>query len=212
MVWVSGTALTVTTGAAYIPSLGKVLRATSDIAKTGLSLTASTWYHVYLYDNAGTPDVEIVTTAPAAPYNGTARAKTGDMSRRYVGSVKTDSGGNILRFSQCGNHINYIVSSGSAPSRILALGVSTTDTTISVSAAVPVTSSSQLLWAINTTTNTVLRIGNPTAGVIVLGVPLTTNTQCVISADAAQNIYYNMQAAPTSGGAYIDVLGYDYER
>lgn len=95
MVWVSGTALTVTTGSAYIPSLGKVLRATSDIAKTGLSLTASTWYHAYLFSNAGTPDIELSTTAPAAPYNGTARTKTGDTSRRYVGSVLTDSSSNL---------------------------------------------------------------------------------------------------------------------
>jgi hypothetical protein len=98
MQWVSGTALTVSSGAAYIEGSAAVLNAPSAIPKTSLSLTASTWYHVYLYDNAGTPAVELVTTAPAAAYNGTARSKTGDTSRRYLGSVKTDSSGSIFNF------------------------------------------------------------------------------------------------------------------
>ena len=91
MQWVSATAVTVSSGRAYIPSLGYYLDAPNAIALTGLVLTASTWHHLYLYDNAGTPAVECVTTAPAAPYSGTARAKTGDTSRRYIGSVLTDA-------------------------------------------------------------------------------------------------------------------------
>jgi hypothetical protein len=90
MQWVSGTAVTVSSGTAYIPSLGNVLVANAAMALTGLSLTASTWYHLYLYSNAGTPAVECVTTAPVL-YYGTAYQKTGDNSRRYVGSVLADS-------------------------------------------------------------------------------------------------------------------------
>src|ERR1700754_5221539 len=73
---VSATALTVTSGCAHIQSLGRRLRATSSIAKTGLSLTASAWYHVYFYLNGSTPDIEISTTAPSAAYYGQARSKT----------------------------------------------------------------------------------------------------------------------------------------
>ncbi len=84
LTWVSGTALTVTSGAAYIPSLGRVIRLGANAAKAGLALAASTWYHVYLYLNAGVPDIEIVIAAPAAAYNGTARTKTGSLSSRGV--------------------------------------------------------------------------------------------------------------------------------
>lgn len=92
---VSGTALTITSGAAYIPSLNKVLYIPTDISKSGLTLAASTLYHIYLYVNAGTPDIELVTTTPSTPYNGIARTKTGDSSRRYVGSVLTDASSNL---------------------------------------------------------------------------------------------------------------------
>ena len=96
MQWVSATAITVTSGSAFVPSLNKCLPVPNAIALTGLVLAASTFYHVYLYSNAGVPAIEVVTTAPASPYNGTARAKTGDTSRRYVGSVLTDASGNIV--------------------------------------------------------------------------------------------------------------------
>jgi hypothetical protein len=107
MQWVSGTAVTVSSGTAYIPSLGNVLVANAAMALTGLSLTASTWYHLYLYSNAGTPAVECVTTAPSAPYNGTARTKTGDTSRRYIGSVYSSASSALSGFYASNDFVFY---------------------------------------------------------------------------------------------------------
>jgi hypothetical protein len=215
MVWVSGTALTVTTGSAYIPSLGKVIRATSDIAKTGLTLTASTWYHVYLYDNAGTPDVEIVTAAPAAPYNGTARAKTGDTSRRYVGSVKTDASGNIFGFTHDATvglvHYRDLSTTGF---RIVAIGAATTDTTVSASSVVPITSRTMLSFSENNAASGIAFIGNADAGA-----PTTSHTMAFIRASrtlygeivltSIQSFTY-MVTSPATFDCYC--AGYRYDR
>jgi len=73
-----------------VPSTGAVVRADSDVSATISGIAPNTWYHVYGYDDgSGGVAVEIVTTAPAAPYVGSARAKSGDTTRRYLGSVRT---------------------------------------------------------------------------------------------------------------------------
>lgn len=118
--WVSGTSLRVTSGMAYIESLGYAIDVPAAITKSSLSLTVSTWYHVYLFDNAGTPDIEIVTTAPAAAYSGTARSKAGDSSRRWLGRLRTDSAGSIRPFGarSCQVSLSNPAGGGSATASI----------------------------------------------------------------------------------------------
>lgn len=213
MQWVSGTALTVTSGAAYIEGSSKVLRATSAIAKTGLSLSASTWYHVYLYDNSGIADVEIVTTAPASPYNGTARSKTGDTSRRYVGSVLSDASGNIYRFQQNGSEIEYLVNTA-APFRVVSGGVATTRTNIDLSGAIPVTSDYVVLSSINNDTVRCLidipEIGN-SGNVSRYNTPGGQRNP-IITAAPSRVVQYLFDSTPTSSGFFLDVWGYRYSR
>jgi len=100
---------------------GDRIQTASDISASSLSLSASTFYHVYAYLNSGTPTIEVVTTAPASPYKGTARSKTGDTSRRYIGSILTDASGYIFDFIHNAhtNHISYYVASNAAPFRVL---------------------------------------------------------------------------------------------
>lgn len=218
MVWNSATSLSVTSGAAFIPSLSKCLQSPSAIAKTGLSLTASTWYHVYLYLNAGVPDIEIVTTAPAAAYAGTARTKTGDTSRRYVGSVKTNAGGSIYNFRQSDSKtIEYLVVTTGAPFRVLSAGTATTKTTVNSNAAVPLTALFAHARATNTTPSYLL-LDTPDAstGLTALGdcmnrIPVNFETYCFLPLDGSQQFSYAVQNA-TSGGAYMDIMGYTYER
>ena len=210
MVWVSGTALTVTTGAAYIPSLGKVLRVTSDIPKTGLSLTASTWYHVYLYNNAGTPDIEIVTTAPAAAYNGTARSKTGDSSRRYVGSVKTDSGGGMLRFSHNGDRIFYMANPATAPFRLLSAGTATTPTSIDLSVLLPTTSEFGMFKLTNFASNVTVVVDTPESSSLFN--TIANSGLFVDCAVPSRSVSYYYPGTPSGGGAYFDVRGYVFAR
>lgn len=216
MIWVSGTALTVKTGSACRPSDGLLLRPAADLAKTGLALTASTWYHVYLYLNGSTPDVEIVTTAPSAPYFGTARSKTADTSRRYIGSVLTDASSLIINFLQTGNAIKYLANLTAAPLRVLSAGVSTSRVMVALTAAVPVTTAFSSLVIRNTTT---------TSGTLVIDVPETGFTGSTVfnQIAPASNVYadiptktqtvaYIFTTAVTGGSAFIDVAGYVYER
>lgn len=95
----SDTAVTLRAGSAWVPGLDAVLEAPTDIAKTGLVLAANTIYYGYLWSNAGVADLELSTTAPAAPYRGIAKTKTGDTTRRYVGELLTDAAGAITIFA-----------------------------------------------------------------------------------------------------------------
>lgn len=214
MQWVSATALTVSSGAAYIPSLGSILQAPSSIAKTGLTLTASTWYHVYLYNSAGTPDVEIVTTAPASPYNGTARCKTGDTSRRYLFSVKTDASGNIYNFLQDGNQVFYRLQTNVAPFRPGTTNpATTTKTSISFAGVVPVTARSMLARISNPDSSQGYWIGTSDDGTAtgIFIVAPTGLAVAFISLSSVQDVTYAYQAAATFAGA-IDCLGYVFQR
>lgn len=103
----NGTHLTVTSGSAWIPSLGASINVPSTLSGPSMTFSASTWYYVYL-TSAGA--LEISTTAPAAPYKATARTKTSDLSRRYLGAVKSnaDATPRLLQFWREGNFVRYI--------------------------------------------------------------------------------------------------------
>jgi hypothetical protein len=215
MQWVSGTALTVTSGSAYIEGSSNVLRATSTIAKTGLSLSASTWYHVYLYDNAGTPDVEVSTTAPASPYNGTARSKTGDASRRYLGSVRSLASGGIAAFDMFPNGLLLYRSPGSNTFRLLFAGTATTITDIDVSSLAPVTARlGYFRFQVNGGSYTYLMPGGATSTdqadlVASMGASVGLGTG-FCRFNSVQKISY--AAHDTSTPTYIWIYGYLVER
>lgn len=215
MRWVSSTSLTVTSGAAYIPSLGYALRATSDIAKTSLSLSASTMYHVYFFLNGSTPDIEIVTTAPSSAYNGTARTKTADTSRRYIGSVLTDSSGLVV-FKMSLNKIFY-ANGGGNPYLVLSAGAATVSTSVNCSSVAPTTAVSAMLRTQNNGPSG--SSASISSGDVVAG----ANSTIVVSSGAnffpglgeislGSSININYIASGTSPQIYIWVTGYTYER
>ena len=223
MQWVSGTALTVTSGAAYIEGSSKVLRASAAIAKAGLSLAASTWYHIYLYDNAGTPDVELSTTAPASPYRGTARSKTGDTSRRYVGSVLSDGSGHFYQFSQTGNKVTWWFGNtlGVAPFRALSGGTATTATNVALSGVIPSTSklafvrfsnadtAQPVRWSNKDMSGAVGASGTSTAFIYPSSPNSTYTADYPTASD--QSVSYWFVGTPTSTCS-LDVYGFVYER
>lgn len=222
MQWVSATAVTVSSGRAYIPSLGYCLDVPNAIALTGLALTASTFYHLYLYNNSGTPAIECVTTVPAAPYSGTARAKTGDTSRRYIGSVLTDGSGNLWYFQQSGNRISYgWGGAGSSPQRPLSSGTATTATAVNLGVGVPVTAATATLRGTNSDPSQGIRIANSlipgavgSSGVgtnFLYAVAPASNVIIDTFMDSSQSILYWFVSTPTVNFA-IDIFGYTYER
>ncbi|WP_414604662.1 hypothetical protein [Stenotrophomonas sp. AR029] len=213
MEWVSGTQIRFTSGSAYIPSLGRALALAAAVTKTP-TLAANTWYHNYVYDNAGTTDVEVSTTVPAAPYNGTARTKTGDTSRRYIGSFRTDASGAILNFQQEGGRIIYQGFLNQAPFTVLSNGSSTTETTVSLTAVVPPTARVGMLRHTNGSTATSSRMNNSSAVFPNYVMNFGTGADAFIDfvVNANQSVSYWCGGAPSPSGVYIQVLGYVLER
>ena len=215
MQWVSATAVTVSSGRAYIPSLGYYLDAPNAIALTGLVLTASTWYHLYLYNNAGTPAVECVTTAPAAPYSGTACAKTGDTSRRYIGSLLTDGIGNIYPFSMASTSITYLSgATASLPFRVLAFSSATVSTSVSLLGIVPVTALCVHLKVSNQSASGNVLIQSAVGANAITTVPATISgfiyVVPLVMPCPSQSVAFTNGAS--SGSTSIDVYGYDFGR
>jgi len=216
MVWNSATSISVTTGSAYIPSLGRLSLVNATLTLSSLSLTASTWYHLYLYENAGTPTLECVTTAPAAAYFGTARAKTGDTSRRYIGSVLTDGSGNIYNFRHdAEGAVYYRV--GIDTFRVL-VGNATTATSVSCSSAVPVTSTKAFANIINNDTTHAAWIGNAdmvpssTNYLELIGIGSSgTTLATTIVLDSTQSFQYLM-ASGAAANLVVRLKGYTFER
>ena len=77
-----GQTVGLTPGFAYIPNQGRALsQADMTVAVTGV---VSAWRHFYLANDDGTLKFEASATAPSDAYQGTARIKTGDATRRYL--------------------------------------------------------------------------------------------------------------------------------
>ena len=215
MVYGSGNALTVRSGAAFIQGLGRVLFSPADIAITGMTLAASTWYHVYLFLNGSVPAVEVVTTTPAVAYSGTARAKTGDTSRRYLGSLLTDGSGNVWNFFHDGLYVRWLQSIGIDGFRPLASGTAIATTNVSLAAWIPSICQLAYLRLTNTSTDQTFKIDIPNRVGSNYGIFSVDKGQAVyaeVPTDASQTVSYKFNGAPTAGGAYIDVFGYRLER
>lgn len=209
----SATSLQVATGAADIQSLGRAVEVTAPITKSGLVLAASTWHHVYLFLGAGVPDAEIVTTAPAAAYAGNASSKTGDASRRYLGSVLTDGSGNIRDFDMDGDTIRWAADVRASPFRVLNGGTTTSWTSISLASVLPVTarSVSAFIQIAGGTIGT--EISSDSAGGRFV---YTINPGQFASGmfpfnNSTQALYYKAPASG-AGALYVDISGFTIAR
>ncbi len=217
MVWNSATSISVTSGTCYIQGSSAVISFPSTLTLSGLSLTASTWYHLYGYLNSGTPAIELVTTAPAAAYSGTALSKTGDTSRRYIGSIRTDASGNVYNFFQEGNIVTYLASNGAAPFLVITGGNATTPTSVSCSSIVPLTSRIAIATSRNLDPGSSILLATSDCGFTLSGslflnnIPPGSGTCGFISTDSNQAFLYVYGTAPT--GSFVSrVSGYIYER
>jgi hypothetical protein len=188
-----------------------VVRLSADAALAGLALAASSLYYAYLYENAGVPTIEVVTTAPAAPYNGTARTKTGDTGRRYIGAFATDSGGAIVDFDhhpQSGR-VLFLVNVGAGVFKIITSGTATSDTNVSVASLVPVSARFACIEFENTNTSGTVLITTPGGtGVTVAFVRGSGLSACEVPLLSARAVSYYVQG----GAASIYLRGYIDER
>lgn len=224
LVWNSGTSISVTSGSAYIEGAAAVVNMPAALTLAGLSLTVSTWYHVYLYINAGVPDIECVTDAPATPYSGTARSKTGDTSRRYLGSVITDASAAIYNAYFAGGDVLYRCPIGSStPFRVLN-GMATVSTPVSCAGVVPVSAYSILVKLANPNAagNGTLRVTNSQATGTpgpptdefsnIFGVNAVTEqyVELVLDSNKCFNYWFGSGTPSVNAGAFI--YGYRYLR
>lgn len=215
----SGTSIALTTGTAYIPALGRGLEVTSQLTLSGLTLTASTWYYLYLYDNAGVPAIELVTTAPAAPYSGSARTKTGDTSRRFMGAFKTGASGlfafrfmshGITRFLEAINAAPFRVTTGVGPGASTPVSLATvvppTAKTAEVAVTLTIGSSPYDAYMALTDlpTNILGYVRGSSTG--------ASTAQVVFPVDALQRMSVWISNTGVGGSLGIDVAGYGNER
>lgn len=207
---ISATTVTVTPGAAFFPGGTSPLLVTSNIVKTIGTTVASTWYHVYLFRNAGQPDIEISTTDPVA-YAYPAQQKTGDSSRRYLGSFRVDASG-VVRGVDATNGVASL-RNGWDQNRMLAGGTSQSRTAIAIGSVVPPTAT-HIEYAVNNSAQGVPLMGTTADASGDLS-NVSTGGKYVYKAvplRAYPNIYYYYITAPVSGGLYVDIGGYTYAR
>lgn len=214
--WDSVNALTIESGSAYIPSKSGVLETPNAISKSSLAFTANTWYYVYLFDNAGAPDVEISTIAPATPYKGKARIKGGatpDNTRRYLGAVKSngDATPRMWQFLRVGNQVKHV----DARVRVLSAFASTTLATVSLGGAsglVPPTSRLAEVRLLNTGTDRSVFLSVSTTSELIREVALNSADIFLMPANVSLEVQIQYLTLPTSGAAYLDLYGYTEER
>ena len=208
---VSTTTVTVSAGAAVIPSTGAPLEVSAPVTANIGATTASTWYHVYLYSNNGTPAIEISTTLPT-PYAYPAHTKTGDTSRRYLGSFRVDASNGVRGVNTVDGRA-FLQGSWYSVNRVLAGGTATPRTAVDVSSLNPVTALTCLLSANNGATAGVAAIGSTNeASGDMINIPINVKFTAEIPFRSYPNIFYQYLSAVSGGGLYLDIGGYTYAR
>ncbi len=211
-------ALTVGPGSAYLPGTGALAESSSALTIALAGLTSGTFYHVYLYlSSAGVPTLELSSSAPVSAATG-GFAKTGDTSRRYLGSVLANGATSVQRFVHNGlsMHYNAAIAGGSAFE--LFNGSATTATSVSAAAVVPVTGVSVLASVSNPSTaaGTTLRLSNPDLGTVSNSnhrqfATIQSSWSGEVLLSASLQISYVFDAAPNNPGL-MRVHGYTFKR
>lgn len=217
--YVSTSQVKFTKGVAYLEN-GRILTLAFDTTKTP-SLSASTWYHCYLYLNGSSPDIEIVTTAPASPFFATARSKTSDNTRRYVGSFRTNSSSQIVNFVYhgAGDYLDCRYRNAvDLENRFITNDSSTTNTTASVSTYVPVSGTRINVRMTNLATTGFVYFDtgelNPAGGNGHYGLGQNGAVDgAYLLLNSSQQFRYSYSSTPTgSNFLYIEAVGFTLSR
>jgi len=208
---VAGAVITCGPGAAYVQG-GGIVRVAGAITTTVTGLTANTWRHVYLCLSGSTPTIEAVTTEPV-DYSYPAKQKTGDATRRYLGSFRVDSWGGMVP-QLCMNGRCYFQAQWDTQHRVMGNGQSTAKAGVAVNAEIPATAVNIELAVTNASTAGLSFVdisSKSTNG----GTSVQPGAKNIVTipADGYPYIYYQYStSAPSPAGVYIDVGGYTYAR
>lgn len=206
--WVSATSISVGAGSAFIPSVGKVVSyAGGTFTPSG---AANSFIHVYL---TAAGDIEQAATVPLRYYN-QAHQKTGDNSRRYIGSLLVGAANNIYKFHHhpLDSSMSYTFGAPqSAPFRILngLTGIGS----VSTAASCPTTAHT-LAGSFQTNSGGIAQFTPSDAGTAA-----SVGWQVFVSAGTVQNGTCRIADDRTitywtssSNLAYIYTLGYYFDR
>jgi hypothetical protein len=212
--YVDATHVQVGTGAYASPSTGNLVRASNPVT-TIVPATTNGFWHVYARPSSGNVAVVSSTTAPSAPYFGTARGTSIYPDYRYIGSVLVVSGA-VVPFTMIGAKMRYLTLPMVAPFRVLSAGTALTSTTVDLSGVLPSTARIAHARVLNTATAGQVYIGNPDMGAASSSNYMTTartgtETEAELLTDSSQLINYIYNASPGTG-CNIDVNGYEFER
>ena len=208
--------VTVYPGAAVLGT-GELVEVTSAITKALPAYINSTFFSVYLFNNNGTPDIEISTTAPVK-YYGKASAKGSDLSRRFLGYYRISING-LLAECNCISGIARFVGaddvsqlfrlvSGTAPtaysqvniSGFIMTGIARSimfDGTNSAPAGGPVVAYSGANGKMYSTFQSGMN---------------KYEAEVFFSDPNNPQLWYKFSSAPSSGGFFLDLKGFRFDR
>lgn len=227
-----GLTVTMGSGSCYLPNTRRLISDGSS-SVTLVNPTVSTWYFAYAYESSpGVASLELSTTAPDAPYGSTARTKTGDLTRRYIGSVYVQSNGLIRPFRMLssetlGSKILFSASSsaGSVPIPALLNFTNSTATNISLNPLIP-TTATHAVMDIKNASNRTAYFSNPDNGAAsptnwilcampnesIMGDIELSSTQQISGILSTLGLLGGILGALLSGQVNIYVQGYYYDR
>lgn len=208
-------------GMCYAPNTERMLLENS---MTVLVSATSTWQHFYLGNDAGVLKFEASSVAPAAPYQGTARTKSNDPTRRYLGSLYFGSAGTTMQFvhSQPGdraNRMDFTPPGGAAVAQATLLNLATSTASVNVNAANVVPVTCRIMYAlIENSSPSDAYLSTPDYGTVsstnyLLSVKGGLGGQYDVFLNGNQQLTYMLNAVLiTVGGLTIRVRGYLFDR
>jgi len=230
-VGLNGLTVSVSPGMCYVPGTGRIL-SDGTASVTLPSGTFNTFYHLYGYDAGnGVMALEASTVEPDTPYQGTARTKTGDITRRYLISGRTNASGILrpgkhTRPAEMGNRVMLDAASaaGSVPLTLLSGLTAVTPQTVNLSAVLPITADRAIVQLMNPTNYTLYTSRSD------VGAPSATNYQYaavpgsspVVDITLDSNRSFTVLLSATgilgpilgllTGSVSITLVGYDFNR
>ncbi len=217
------TAIAVSAGSCWDPSSNKLI--TYAGGTNSPSLAASKVYAVYLYDNAGTPTLDVQQEdPPSTAYAGTARKRGSGNGGRYIGYFLTDASSHVYSIDtkELGAGlvgVTYNASLGAAPFRVLNGGTSTTYASVTnLATVVPkyvCTDFRAITWYTETGVTGELDVsldGTNSVGLLSNQVSLQFMAVPLVWPIIAASATVLYKVSGTSPSAYFDVIGFTMAR
>jgi hypothetical protein len=195
-VMITGSAFTKTIGGTWVAGSGNAGMG------TGLTVAASTWYHVFAIICGGSSDVYFDTSSTAA------NKPASTTAYRYIGSFKTDASAHILAFFQFGQEFLWAV-----PVTDMSLGGTAFASLYTFTTPLGVVTSPILYMEANYSSNISLKIWGPSLGTAYAAPPMSGQSTTQYAPLPATN-YTNTSSqlyvisAGTSGSITLLDAGY----